>query len=100
MYISLSEMKEHLLLDDSFTSDDKYIASLIDIAEVTIANYTGVPQLKDLEINGLLPSPLVLCIKFLVTNFYEHRETLSEKQLYKNVYALDYLLLPYCKIIV
>ena len=88
MYISLSDIKEHLILDASFTSDDNYLISLISVAETAIENVIN-QQLEDIEKDGSLPSPILHCIKLLVANYYENREPLSSNNLYNNIYGLD-----------
>ena len=96
MYISLSDIKEHLILDDSFNSDDNYLISLISVAEAAIENVINQP-LQDISDDGILPTPINHCIKLLVANYYENREPLSSNNLYNNAYGLEYLMNPYKK---
>ena len=36
MYLELQQVKKHILVDESFTDDDSYIQSLMDVAEASV----------------------------------------------------------------
>ena len=96
MFLSLSEVKSHLIVDETFTADDNYLVSLIVTAEATVENIMD-RQLSDLQEDGLLPTPILHAIKLLVANWYENREPLSSTNLHKNAYGVEPLLGRYKK---
>ena len=89
-------MKEHLILDASFTLDDNYLFSLIETAESILEMKLGC-KLSEISPDGLLPTPLCHAIKLLVSNWYENREPLSSQNLYKNAFGIEFLISPYKK---
>ena len=97
MYVELSEAKEHLILNDSVEADNQLIISYIKVAEEILQKYLNNDFSQYEDESGKIPESLKLAVKFLVANFYENREPLTEKQLYKNCYALDYLISPFKK---
>ena len=77
MYILLDDAKRHLNVDKDFRDDDKYIASLIDVAEKVVERNIDI-NLKELEDgDGDIPSPLIQAMLLLVGNFYANRESVA-----------------------
>lgn len=75
-YLDLAEVKQHLNVDDYYTIDDSYIESLIDVAEEVVASHI-CRDLKELEVEGQLPSPLLHAMKLLIGTYYENRESIA-----------------------
>lgn len=100
MFVCIEKVRDHLILDESlFSIDQNYIQSLIDVSETIISQYLGYSDLEEFVIlhDGILPSPIEHSILFLVANFYENREPLSNVNLSKNHYGIEYLISPYKK---
>ena len=55
MFLSLSDVKSHLIIDETFTADDNYLVSLIVTAEATVENIMD-RQLSDLQEVGIMPA--------------------------------------------
>lgn len=76
-YISLAEAKDHLRVEPDFLDDDKYIESLIDVAEAVVAEDICRPLVEVETAEGVLPPPLIQAMKLLIGTFYDSRETLA-----------------------
>lgn len=77
MYLDLAEVKKHLLIDDSFTDDDAYINTLIQVAENSVEVNLNV-ALKDLEGgDGSIPTPLKQAMLLMIGNLYANREPVA-----------------------
>ena len=55
MYLTLEQVKKHLLVDDSFKADDSYITDLITVAEDSVSKHLDI-ALDELDEGGTLPS--------------------------------------------
>lgn len=77
MYVSLELAKKHLIVDESFTDDDDYIAILIEAAEKTVSEDI-CEDLSDLEDeSGKIPATLLYAICLQIGDYYTHRETIA-----------------------
>jgi hypothetical protein len=96
MYISLSDAKKHLNIDTSFTDDDTYINSLINVAELAVEKHLNIAlsELKD-EGTNLVPSPIIQAMLLLIGNLYANREPVAFTSVNKVPYAFEYLLSLY-----
>ena len=91
MYVTLTEAKKHLNIDDSFQDDDNYIGALIQVAEEAISHHIDI-ALEDMVVDGVLPSAIHHSILLLVGNLYANREPVAYTSVAKVPYTLDYLL--------
>ena len=91
MYVTLTEAKKHLNIDESFQDDDNYIGALIQVAEEAIAHHIDI-VLEDMVVDGVLPSAIHHSILLLVGNLYANREPVAYTSVAKVPYTLDYLL--------
>ena len=91
MYITLDEAKKHLNIDKSFTDDDQYIISLIQVAEDAVAKNENI-ALKDMIEGGELPSSIIHSILLLVGNLYNNREATSYSVVSEVPYTYKYLI--------
>ena len=57
MYITLSQAKKQLQIDEDFSDDDNYIISLIQVAEDAIAKNLDMP-LQEILVGVHCPRPL------------------------------------------
>lgn len=90
MYVTLKETKKHLNLDETFTDDDLYIISLIQVAEDAIQKNTDVVLADQVEA-GVLPASLKHSILLLVGNLYNNREATSYSIPKEVPFAFKYL---------
>lgn len=95
--MTVQEAKQHLVIDDSFHDDDAYIASLIAVSEVAVANRCKYDSIDELKVGGVLPPPLAHAVKFMVAHLYNNREPISFTQSYDIPKTFEYLLMPYVR---
>ena len=74
MYLELSQVKKHILVDDTFTDDDNYIQSLMDVAEASVSKHIDCPLACIEQEDGTLPPPVVHAMLLIVGNLYANRE--------------------------
>ena len=91
MYLTLTDVKKHLQIDDSFTDDDNYILSLIQVAEDSVSKHLDI-ALKDLIAKGQLPSAIRQSILLMVGNLYNNRESVSYGSPKTIPYNMEYLI--------
>ena len=94
MYITLSEAKQHLIIDSSFTADDEYILALIDVAEDAVSKNINI-ALENLSVGGEIPPAVKAAILLLVGNLYANREPVSYASINKVPYTFEYLISLY-----
>lgn len=94
-YVSVKDMKKYLYID--FDDDDSVIGDMINAAEEIIAKRLDVPDLSVYEDKtDKLPNPLIACIKIMVANMYNSRESVAFNAVPQRIpYSLEYLLQPY-----
>ena len=90
MYITLDEAKKHLNIDKSFTDDDQYIISLIQVAEDAVSKNMDI-ALNDVLEGGELPPSIIQSILLLVGNLYNSREAATYSTVSEVPYAFKYL---------
>lgn len=75
-YVALEMAKMHLNIEDSYTDEDSYIESLIEVSEAKIAKELciTVEELADLDDTGDIPAPLKQAILLSVGGYYAYRE--------------------------
>ena len=102
MYITLNDIKKHLNIDETFTDDDAYLASLVEVAAEVVAKHIdcNLDDLCDLDEDGkvdetTLPSPLIHAMKLFVGNMYANRESISYASAQSIPNSYDYLLSLY-----
>lgn len=110
MYIiTLEEAKKHLNMEDSWTEDDTYIESLIEVSFYSIKNYcnntswidnsgntSGSTEFCDFN-SGTTSIPLVIrqAILLMVGNLYANREPVSFSTGVVIPYTIGFLIAPY-----
>lgn len=79
-WITLSQAKKHLNIEDDFTEDDSYIEGLCAVAEQAVRVHVN-EDLDGLaeENGGELPSPLIQSMLLMVGNMYMNREPIGTK---------------------
>lgn len=79
MYITLELAKKHLNVEESYTDDDVYIESLIEVAEEKIAEELciAVTELKNVRGGVDIPAPLRQAILLSIGLYYANREEVT-----------------------
>lgn len=95
-YLSLKEIKKHLIIDDYFHDDDDYLISLGETAEQMVDEHIN-NCLSDIvnDNNGALPGPLRHAMLLLVGNLYKNREPDAFTTVTEIPHSYEYLLYPY-----
>ena len=90
MYLTLEQVKKHLLVDDTFTADDLYILDLITVAEDSVSKHLDI-ALEELEEGGILPPSIIHAMLLMIGNLYQNREPISFGTVVKIPYTYEYL---------
>ena len=77
MYLELQQVKKHILVDETFTDDDNYIQSLMDVAEASVSKHIDCPLACIEQEDGTLPPPVVHAMMLMVGNLYANREPVA-----------------------
>lgn len=98
IYTNVDDAKLHLKIESDYVDDDIYIASLLDVAELSVMNYINdVPETYitsgTTEYN--VPLAIVQATYFLMSNFYVNRTMVSFAQGVEIPYTFQFLLNPY-----
>jgi hypothetical protein len=91
MYISISEVKQHLNIDEQYTTDDIYIESLISVAKEVVEHEIN-NSIDSLIVDGEIPSAIKQSMLLLIGNLYLNREPVAYSSVSKIPYTLDLLL--------
>lgn len=91
-YLTLASTKKHLIVDDSFTDDDTYITSLMNVAEAVVERDIDQPLVTLEDGAGNLPAPITQAMLLIVGNLYANREPVAIGASAVNVpYTFEYL---------
>lgn len=91
MYVLLSDVKNHLYLDDSYKSDDNYLISLIQAAESAVSQHLN-RDLKDCLVKGYLEPSIKHAILLLIGTWYNNRESVTYGTPKEIPQCFDYLI--------
>jgi len=92
-YISLSQLKEQLNIEQEFVSDDGYLTQLISVSELAIDNYCNA-GLSGYTANDI-PVTVQQAALLLASHFYLNRQIVSFAQGVEIPYTFQFLLNPY-----
>ena len=90
MYLTLEQVKKHLLIDDDFVADDLYITDLITVAEDSVSKHLDI-ALEELEAGGILPPAIIHAMLLMIGNLYANREPVTYGTVAKIPYTYEYL---------
>lgn len=96
-YITLSQVKKHLNIDEIFTDDDQYLYSLIIVSQEAVEKFIDQPLAEISDENGKIPDSLRHAMLLLIGNLYDHRETTAPLHLSEVPHAFQFLLDLYQK---
>lgn len=91
MYITLTEAKKHLNIDEWFTEDDLYIIDLIKVSEDIVEKRIGKPLSVCIDKNGDLEPSIKHTILLMIGTYFSQRESTSPSTISKVPYTLDFL---------
>lgn len=80
MYVTLELAKMHLNVEDSYTGDDLYIESLIEVAEEKVAKELclgGAGELAGVGGGEGIPAPLRQAVLLSIGLYYNNREEVT-----------------------
>ena len=89
--ITLELAKQHLNLEPEYVDDDKYIETLIEVAEQAVEMHVN-EKLEDIAMEGDIPKPLLQAMLLMVGNLYQNRETVSPMKVTALPYNYEYLI--------
>lgn len=76
MYLSLDDVKRHLIIDHC--DDDKYLADLITVAEDAVKTDLNLNSLCEIEDEtGMLPASVIQAMLLLIGTLYSNRESVT-----------------------
>lgn len=92
-YATLEMAKRHLNIEDTFTDDDSYINSLIDVAEEKVAKELcmDVDSLATLGSGNTIPPTILQAILLSIGGYYTNREDITAIQTRPLEYGVKYL---------
>lgn len=97
-YISLSEAKTHLRVEEDFTDDDAYIESCIKAAEEVVSQDICIPLSELQDEQGTIPAPLRQAMLMMLGTFYDSaRQTIVFGSLVHKIPAYEHLIGLYRK---
>ncbi len=89
MYITISQARKQCNLDEDFKEDDKYLISLIEVAENAVEKNINRPLYACVGQDGLLPPTIRQQILILVATLYENRESIAPIQMHSLPHSFD-----------
>lgn len=92
-YVTIGLAKQHLNVESSFTEDDSYIESLIEVSEAKIAKdlCISVEELGEIDNGTTIPSPLRHAILLMIGAYYNNRENITTANLKEIPQGVKYL---------
>lgn len=91
MYLTLEQVKQHLIIDNYFSADDSYIECLINVAEDSISKHLNTP-LASIVDGETLPPSIVHAMLLMIGNLYANREPVVYGNVSKLPLAYEYLI--------
>lgn len=96
MFITLEQIKKHLIIDDDFKEDDNYITSLYEVAEKVVEKHTDSDLSEIVSMSGgELPTPLIHAMLLFIGDMYRNRESVSFGSVNSIPFSYDYILSLY-----
>lgn len=90
--ITLELAKQHLNLEPDYVDDNKYIETLIEVAEQAVEVHVN-EKLEDIaDKEGQIPKPLLQAILLMVGNLYQNREMVAPMKVTALPYNYEYLI--------
>lgn len=91
-YITLTQIKKQLNIEDDYTDDDVYLTDLISVATDAIQRTINA-KIDDIAANnaGEIPSALLHAILLLASNYYQNREIVANIKVTELPYNFRYL---------
>ena len=101
-YITVSELKKHLNIEEAFTEDDAYLQELISVTEMAVFEYCNgglSDAIITITIDGVsvkaLPKAITYACLLLAAHLYSNRNLVSFAQPFEIPYSFKFLLNPY-----
>lgn len=99
-YITLEEVKEHLIIDKDFSDDDRMIKRLIRLSIDFIQRYYDLDfEVITSENNEILPETIIQGMLLTIGDYYENRTTISNSSITpKNIVGINRIMDCWIKI--
>lgn len=97
MIITLEDVKKHCRIDGN--CEDDVLMLYATAAEETVLNVLDRTEEDLLEEYGKIPASIRQAMLMVVSNSYSHREPASATNLSSIPYTLEFLVLPYMKLV-
>lgn len=91
-YITVSQLKHHLQIDQDWDEDNSYLLHLIDASENIVAKAINKPLYACVTQEGILPPSITHSILLVAGSLFENRESVAPVQMHKVPHSLDWLL--------
>lgn len=92
----LELFKKHVRAEE-VSDDDDYMMQLLEASEANIINRLNRER-NEIEVDGLLPKPIVQAVLMLAGSWYMQRESITDKQMYEVPDSVSALIKPYQRI--
>ena len=96
--VDIALLKQHVRADD-FSSDDEYLAHLLEAAEEYVCRSTNCTSDELILADGKLPATLQHAVLMIAGHWYNQREAVSGAQMSEVPYTLQALIKPYRKLV-
>lgn len=97
-WLNLDLIKAHCRIEPDFHDEDLLLAGYGEEAEEIVLKVCNRTMEEIIDRYGKVPAPLVQASLLLVAMSYEHREAISQQNLYIVPYAIDMRVKPYMKL--
>ena len=102
MYTNLEFFKYQLNIESGYTTDDKYMTHLLNVAELAVNTYCngGLSGYTSTTGSTAIPITVIQTMYLLATHFYVNRSITAFTQVVEIPYTFRFLLDPYRNLIV
>lgn len=90
LYLTVDDVKKHLNIEPEFTEDDKYLLSLIEVAQLQVGLHLNGNSMLDSE-KEILPN-IKHAMLLLIGTLYSNRESVSYSAGRPVAHSYEYLL--------
>lgn len=97
-WLTLPKIKQQLRIEPDFTLEDELLTDYGNDAEDMVLNDINRSYTEVIELYGEVPHPLVTASLMLVAASYQHREPMTQQNLYMVGYGYDKRVKPYMKL--
>lgn len=97
-WLTLEKIKQQCRIEPDFHDEDEILIDWGNDAEEMVLNDINRSYTELIELYGEVPHPLVTAALMLVAESYQHREPVSQQNLYVVGYGYDKRVKPYMRL--